>query len=458
MRLQRRSVALLLAMVFCCGLTAQAIAEPSDTPAPLEPPDGRMYHGTSPSPLDVDPYVVSLGDTSVRPAVEGMHGGVPGTRLENMDRNTRDYLARLRNAGRIPHLSYSMSIGEGQAVDDVIAQSDTYDEQIRIVGRAIRDYGDPVFVRIGFEFNGSWNNYHPGQYPVAFRKFVDLLRAEGADNIVTIWCYEPDAPDDFDAVGTDGQPLWYPGDKYVDWFGIDLFNSRHFVPGGDREEPGPYQRTLRFLDMARQRGKPVFLSELAAVDAHITPDSQDPGFVDGQADWAKWFEPFFAFLEAHPEIKGFNYMSQDYRGTQYEVHGWGNSRIQDNSYIKERWVEQLRDPRFIHAAPPADQTQPTTTFAAAPPVLSSVAGQKLTGTATDDLSGVDRLFITYTHTVTAAVTSIEAVLSCDSSRKSCTFSADPPGPGMWDANARSQDRAGNHEAPGPTLSDVVAIP
>ena len=81
-----------------------------------------------------------------------------------------------------------MSIGDGEAVDDVIALTDTYDELIRVVGRNIRDYGDPVFVRIGFEFNGAWNRYHLGLYPIAFRKFVDLLREEGAHNIATIWC------------------------------------------------------------------------------------------------------------------------------------------------------------------------------------------------------------------------------------------------------------------------------
>jgi hypothetical protein len=267
-----------------------------------------------------------------------------------------------------------MSIGDGQPVDDVIALSDTYDDLIRAVGRVIRDFGDPVFVRIGFEFNGSWNGYHPGIYPKAFRKFVDLLREE-ANNFATIWCYEPNGPDDFDAVGSDGQPLWYPGDDYVDWFGIDLFQHTQFVsnadsqsarlatgsdraqvrPGGrtgSRASETPYDRTVRFLEMARQHGKPVYLSEVAAVNAYLTPDSEDPDFADGKADWALWFEPFFAFLAEHPEIKGFNYMSQDYRGTRYEAIGWGNARIQTNSYVKEQWINALRDERFLHAPQP----------------------------------------------------------------------------------------------------------
>lgn len=316
----------------------------------LEPADGLVYHGTSPTISDVDEYIAALGDPSVHPAVEGMHAGVPGTRPQFLEQNTREFLERVGAAGRIPHLSYSMTIGEGEPVDDVIAQSDTYDDLIRAIGRAIRDHGDPVFVRIGFEFNGSWNGYHPGVYPAAFRKVVDLLREEGARNFSTIWCYEPDAPGDFDAVDKNGQPLWYPGDGYVDWFGIDLFQHGHFTDDGRRREGNtPYARTLGFLEMARDHGKPVYLSELSAVDAHLTSDGEDPGFADGKADWELWFEPFFEFLEAHPEIKGFNYMSQDYRGTQFEANGWGNAKIQDNSYVKQQWIERLRDNRFLHA-------------------------------------------------------------------------------------------------------------
>jgi hypothetical protein len=329
----------------------------------LEPPDGYVYHGTSPSMVDVDAYIASLDDPALYPAVEGMHAAVPGTRPQSLIQTTRLFLERVRDVGRIPHLSFAMAMGDGQSVDDVIAQTTRYDELIRELGRVIKEYGDPVFVRIGFEFNGKWNNYHAGLYPIAFRKFVDLLREEGADNFATIWCYEPNAADDFDAVGSDGQPLWYPGDAYVDWFGIDLFQHSHFVSDdknltGDRAGTGGssrlqmtsslYQRTLRFLEMARQHGKPVFLSELAAVDAHITSDGQDPGFQDGKADWELWFAPFFTFLQEHPEIKGFNYMSQDYRNTKYAANGWGNSRIQDNSYILQQWVQMLRDERFIH--------------------------------------------------------------------------------------------------------------
>jgi hypothetical protein len=59
---------------------------------------------------------------------------------------------------------------------------------------------------------------------------VEAFRAAGAANAVFIWCYEPDGPADF-AATEGGKYLWYPGDEYVDWFGLDVFSAAHFDPG-----------------------------------------------------------------------------------------------------------------------------------------------------------------------------------------------------------------------------------
>jgi hypothetical protein len=89
-----------------CGASWLAGVDASgQLPAPLEPPDGRVYHGTSPNTQDVDAYIWSLDDPSLLPAVEGMHGAVPGTRPEFVETTTRAFLERQRVAGRIPHLS-----------------------------------------------------------------------------------------------------------------------------------------------------------------------------------------------------------------------------------------------------------------------------------------------------------------------------------------------------------------
>lgn len=345
-------VLIVASSIVLTALLSATTADRGDvTRAPYEPEDGRIYHGTAPNPTVVDGYIAALDDETIAPLIEGIHLGASGTSGRQYVVDTiRDWLTYVDAAGRIPHLSLSMRTGTGDPSDVEIAMTALHDRVLHEIGKTIAKFGKPLFIRIGFEFNGAWNGYSAGVYPIAYRKMVDIFRAAGVDQAAYIWCYEPDGPDDFDAV-IDGQFAWYPGDEYVDWFGLDLFKAEHFVPPASQRDSqnASYDRSIRFLEMASTHGKPVMLSETAAVKVYVTADSDDPGFSDGQADWHSWFAPYFAFMVEYPQIKGFLYMNQDYRGTVYERdNGWGDARIEVNSHILELYRDILREDRFLH--------------------------------------------------------------------------------------------------------------
>ncbi|MBU1050332.1 hypothetical protein KKG90_09955 [Candidatus Bipolaricaulota bacterium] len=340
-------------LVILMGLPTASTADRRHVERALyEPEDGAIYHGTAPNPTIVDGYIAALADVTIAPLIEGIHLGAAGTLgRQSVVVTIRDWLSYVHAAGRIPHLSLSMTDENGDPSDVEIATTTKQDGVLEAIGAVIADYGEPLFIRLGFEFNGGWNGYTPGIYPIAYRKMVDLFTAAGVNQAAYIWCYEPDGPDDFDAV-VDGQPAWYPGDDYVDWFGLDLFKAEHFTPPAtDRERTNAaYVRSIRFLEMAENHGKPVMLSETAAANIHVTADEDDPDLVDGQSDWDAWFAPYFAFMVEYRQIKGFLYMNQDYRGTIYERdNGWGDARIEVNSHILEQYRNVLRQERFLHA-------------------------------------------------------------------------------------------------------------
>ena len=53
-----------------------------------------------------------------------------------------------------------------------------HDEQIENLVKSLRVYGRPVFLRIGYEFNGQWNGYEPEEsFVSAWRRIVDAVRA-----------------------------------------------------------------------------------------------------------------------------------------------------------------------------------------------------------------------------------------------------------------------------------------
>jgi hypothetical protein len=331
-----------------------AFYAPAQTSALLEPPDGCVYHGAQ--LMDFDPgnklsgYLGALNDASIHPAVRGLFFSIPGER--GPDNSFKALIELLQDAdalGYIPELSLFLVDQQG-ATDSIIAVSTVHDWIIDSIITLCKNYGRKMFLRIGGEFNGAgpgWNGggYHPHYYVTMFRKIVDRFSQRGLrDSIAVNWCYEPDAANDFDAIDAQGY-RWYPGDDYVDWFGLDVFASNHFdqsLPDSIQRNITPKGKSERFLKMAREKGKPVFLSETSAKGINISADS-----ADGVQDWDDWFVKFWHFMDVHPEIKGFCYINANWPAGAYP--GWGDARIQNSAYVSGRYAEELRKPRYIHA-------------------------------------------------------------------------------------------------------------
>lgn len=117
------------------------------------------------------------------------------------------------------------------------------DDEIRRLGEWISSSDRPVFLRIGYEFDGEWNNYEPESYKLAYVKIVDDLKAMGVDNFVAVW-------QSAELGDADYYMQWWPGDDYVDWVAYSYFNS-------PLEEIGQ-----GMLEIAREKNKPVFIAEL----------------------------------------------------------------------------------------------------------------------------------------------------------------------------------------------------
>jgi hypothetical protein len=82
-------------------------------------------------------------------------------------------------------------------------------------------------------------------------------------------------------------------------------------------------------------------------------------------------------------------------------------------------------------------------------------GGRFTGTATDGLSGVDSVTVTYQAIAGGATTQVTATRSCDATGRSCSWSAALPGTGLYKATATVLDRAGNVRSVATTLTIVL---
>lgn len=323
--------------------------------AKFEPPAGRIVHGIG----QWESYNLTYSaqfSLANQPASELLFTDIGDTPRGWEPLKFAAALAAIDARGRIPLIDIALRglkpTNEQIAalpdplygIDHDIANGTKYDGRLQDVANALKAFKKPVMMRIGGEFSGWWNGYHPYEYPKAFRKIVGMVRAAGANNVAFVWCYEPAASDDFDAKNASGAFKWYPGNDVVDWFSIDLFAAADL--SGATTAHGAlsqYGRTLKFLDMAVTELKPVVIAESSPEQYDITKAA------DAATAWTAWFTPYFGLISARSEIKWFTYISYDWtKAGDYNAQGWKNNDLASSSLLGA-YKTEVGKAKYLHS-------------------------------------------------------------------------------------------------------------
>lgn len=227
---------------------------------------------------------------------------------------------------RLPMLSWRVALrrgiaAAGCATANAIAAG-TYDRQIEQQAHAVKALGAPVLIRFNYEMTTNPENtcftgfdvrenlrLAGSKYIAAWQHVVQRFRAAGATNARWVWA--PGRP-------TYEQGIWrlfYPGDRYVDWIGIDDYNKR--------DVQIPFPTTMEaFYAATSAMGKPLMIAETGAVNnPNEKPDPQ-----------TLWLITARTYLKSHPAIKAFIYwnnpgklahMEPGYGGSGYILVGPG---------------------------------------------------------------------------------------------------------------------------------------
>jgi hypothetical protein len=154
----------------------------------------------------------------------------------------------------------------------------------------------------------------------AFQRITTAIRAANIE-VATVWCFATD--------GDSNYSDYYPGDSFVDWWAIDLFSANAF------SKP----ITAQFMTDADLANKPVMIGE-------TTPRYVGAG---DDADWDHWFSIYYNFIEAHPGVKATCYINWNW--TEYpQWSDWGDARIDQNDYIKVKYIHELRKGLYYHGS------------------------------------------------------------------------------------------------------------
>jgi hypothetical protein len=263
--------------------------------------------------------------------IETIHaaGSVPFIRLMARSREARD-------GGADP--KYNMAA----------ILSGTFDADLAAWARAARAVGRPILAEFGTEVNGSWFRWNgqwngggttdgygdpavadgPERFRDAFRRIIDICRAEGAHNIVWFFHVDP---------ARSPQEPWntfaayYPGDDYIDWIGISCFGSqrvgREWIDFNEKLAPAYVEAA------ALSPTKPLAIVEYAVVE-------------DPARDKAAWITDAIGAVRAgrYPRIKALSYWNEAWGGRDGQRV---DLRANSSPAAVAAYREAIADPFFV---------------------------------------------------------------------------------------------------------------
>ncbi|MBD2872351.1 glycoside hydrolase family 26 protein [Paenibacillus arenilitoris] len=174
-----------------------------------------------------------------------------------------DWVEEVKAAGAFPHIAWEPNGGLAQVKDDAYLRQ--FAEQ---AGRS----GVPIFLRFASEMNGTWTNYggNPDKYKETWRA-VHRIFAERAPNVAMVWTVL--------AMPEGTIEKFYPGDAYVDWVGVNVYNVKYH--DGLRSFRASDEDPLDLLNYVYNRfsrTKPIQLSEFGVTHFNTTDGVHDTRF------------------------------------------------------------------------------------------------------------------------------------------------------------------------------------
>ena len=253
-----------------------------------------------------------------------------------------------------PNATLVVGVSMNGVIDDV-ADGD-YDNNIDILLKTLASYQRPVYLRWAYEVDGPWNNHSNSGVISTFQYVHDQIEVLGfQDSISLVWqvssyCHN--------AAGQDKLEALWPGDEYVDWVGLSWFSPQDCN----------FERVNEAAQFARNHNKPLFINESSPQRYQIAELTYSNDAANGQnkqsktADtiWDEWYQPYFDFInDENNNVKAITYINADWDSqTRWNPNDgignpegyWGDSRVQANEAIKQRWLEATNTEQFHQAS------------------------------------------------------------------------------------------------------------
>ena len=168
------------------------------------------------------------------------------------------------------------------------------DAYLRQFAREAKAYGGPVFLRYASEMNGNWVKWYgnPTLYKEKWR-LVHKIMKEEAPNVVMVWSPNVTPTGNIDA--------YYPGDAYVDWVGLSLYQVP-YSNGKDVTSINQIDQIKSFYN--KYSKKPIMISEGAVSSYNLKLKKNYNTWAVGQIGNMYGYLP-----KMFPQIKAITYFN-----------------------------------------------------------------------------------------------------------------------------------------------------
>ncbi|NQZ89882.1 MAG: hypothetical protein HRT54_20120 [Colwellia sp.] len=253
-----------------------------------------------------------------------------------------------------PDSTLVVGVSMNGVIDDVAAGH--YDNNIDILLKTLASYQRPVYLRWAYEVDGPWNNHSNSGVISTFQYVHDQIKALGfQDSITLVWQVSSYCPN---PAGQGGLEALWPGDEYVDWVGLSWFSPQDCN----------FERVKEAAQFARNHNKPLFINESSPQRYQIAELTYSSDAAKGQnkqsktaeAIWDEWYQPYFDFInDENNNVKAITYINADWDSqTRWNPNDgignpegyWGDSRVQANEIIKQRWLDATNNEHFHQAS------------------------------------------------------------------------------------------------------------
>ena len=255
------------------------------------------------------------------------------------------------------------------------------DDQIRILTEYLLGAKTSViFLRIGYEFDNPFFHYSEDTkaYILAYQKIADYIRrnipSDSESKVQFVW-HSWAAP----RLNNISLDQFYPGDAYVDWVGISVFQQVFPWPSKWKEgtidwggQYGDMVEVLEFADDHKKASRITHLNILRAREKHcnlttlfffpqkptmiaestpfggINLNNTDTKLYNKTDSWDRWFGQVLMLIEKF-EISMWSYINCDWESQpMWKGVGFGDTRLSSNKEVMDKWAYYVQnDERFL---------------------------------------------------------------------------------------------------------------